>query len=321
MNCIEICAGAGGQALGLEEAGFEHIALVEYEDDYCKILKSNRPNWNVICADVKDFSGSNYADTIDLLAGGVPCPPFSVAGKQLGKSDERDLFPEALRLIKEINPKAVMLENVKGFLDSKFDEYRNSILKNLESLGYKVQIKLLNASDYGVPQLRPRIVIIGIRNDITAEFQYPLPSNGKTATVGETLSDLIKENGWKNADAWIKKANSIAPTIVGGSKKHGGPDLGPVRAKKAWAELGVDGLGIANEAPSIDFEGMPKLTPRMIARIQGFPDEWSFGTKKTAACRMIGNAFPPPVAKAVGEQIRKILENGIVVSNREKKVS
>ena len=321
MNCIEICAGAGGQALGLEEAGFEHIALVEYENDYCNTLKQNRPNWNVICADVKDFSGLKYTDSIDLLAGGVPCPPFSVAGKQLGKSDERDLFPDALRLISEINPKAVMLENVKGFLDSKFDDYRTSILKNIESLGYKVQIKLLNASDYGVPQLRPRIVIVGIRHDIKGDFHYPLPHNEKTVTVGEVLSDLIKENGWKNADSWIKKANSIAPTIVGGSKKHGGPDLGPVRARKAWAELGVDGLGIANEAPTQDFEGMPRLTPRMIARIQGFPDEWSFGTKKTAACRMIGNAFPPPVAKAVGEQIKKVLENGSIVGKREKKVS
>ena len=321
MNCIEICAGAGGQALGLEEAGFKHIALVEYENDYCKTLKQNRPDWNVICADVKDFSGLKYADSIDLLAGGVPCPPFSVAGKQLGKSDERDLFPEALRLINEIHPKAVMLENVKGFLDSKFDEYRTSILKNIESLGYKVQIKLLNASDYGVPQLRPRIVIVGIRNDIQCDFYYPLPLNEKTLTVGEVLSDLIRKNGWKNADSWIEKANSIAPTIVGGSKKHGGPDLGPVRARKAWAELGVDGLGIANEAPAQDFEGMPRLTTRMIARIQGFPDDWSFGTKKTAACRMIGNAFPPPVAKAVGEQIRKVLENGSIVSEREKKVS
>ncbi|MCR5045694.1 MAG: DNA cytosine methyltransferase [Treponema sp.] len=321
MNCIEICAGAGGQALGLEEAGFEHVALVEYESDYCKTLKQNRPNWNVVCADVKDFSGLEYAGSIDLLAGGVPCPPFSVAGKQLGKSDERDLFPEALRLINEIKPKAVMLENVKGFLDPKFNEYRTSILNAIEKLDYKVQIKLLNASDYGVPQLRPRIVIVGIRNDIKCDFHYPLPYKKKNITVGEALSDLIKKNGWKKADSWIKKANTIAPTIVGGSKKHGGPDLGPVRARRAWAALGVDGLGIANEAPAEDFEGMPRLTPRMIARIQGFPDQWTFGTKKTAACRMIGNAFPPPVAKAVGEEIKKVLENEVTTGEREKKVS
>lgn len=117
------------------------------------------------------------------------------------------------------------------------------------------------------------------------------------------------ENGWARVDEWAKQASTIAPTIVGGSKKHGGPDLGPVRARKAWAALGVDGLGIANEAPQKGFEGMPRLTPRMIARIQGFPDSWDFGNKKTAACRMIGNAFPPPVAQAVGKEIRRVLEN------------
>ena len=114
-------------------------------------------------------------------------------------------------------------------------------------------------------------------------------------------------NGWEGSAAWAKAANKIAPTLVGGSKKHGGPDLGPVRARKAWLELGVDGLGVANEAPGPDFEGTPKLTPRMLARVQGFPDEWDFGKKKTAACRMIGNAFPPPVAKAVGEKIKEVL--------------
>ncbi len=308
LKSIEICAGAGGQALGLEMAGFKHIALVEYEKKYCEILKKNRPEWNIICEDVKNFSGKPYRNKIDLLAGGVPCPPFSVAGKQLGSDDERDLFPEALRLIEEINPKAVMLENVRGFLDPTFKDYRESILKRIDELGYNVQIKLLNASDYGVPQLRPRIVIVGIRKDVQGKFSYPLPTSEKVKTVGETLLDLMKKNQWQNANEWAKQASTIAPTIVGGSKKHGGPDLGPIRARKAWAQLGVDGKGIANEAPEKDFEGMPRLTPRMIARIQGFPDTWNFGDKKTAACRMIGNAFPPPVAKAVGEEIRKVLE-------------
>lgn len=308
LKSIEICAGAGGQALGLEMAGFKHIALVEYEKKYCETLKKNRPEWNIICEDVKNFSGKPYRNKIDLLAGGVPCPPFSVAGKQLGSDDERDLFPEALRLIEEINPKAVMLENVRGFLDPAFKDYRESILKRIDELGYNVQIKLLNASDYGVPQLRPRIVIVGIRKDVQGKFSYPLPTSEKVKTVGETLLDLMKKNQWQNANEWAKQASTIAPTIVGGSKKHGGPDLGPIRARKAWALLGVDGKGIANEAPEKDFEGMPRLTPRMIARIQGFPDTWNFGDKKTAACRMIGNAFPPPVAKAVGEEIRKVLE-------------
>lgn len=313
LTCIEICAGAGGQALGLALAGFIHVALVEYEIDYCKTLKLNRPEWNVICADIHNFDGKPYQG-VDLLAGGVPCPPFSIAGKQLGKDDERDLFPEAIRLIKEIKPRAVMLENVRGFLDASFDEYREHIIKSIEDIGYNTQIKLLNASDFGVPQLRPRVVIIAIRNDVNALFAYPEGNSEGTPTVGEALYDLMSVNKWGGVDAWAKKANKIAPTLVGGSKKHGGPDLGPVRARTAWAELGVDGKGVANAAPDIDFVGMPRLTSRMMARIQGFPDTWTFGTKKTLACRMIGNAFPPPVAKAVGLKIKECLQNESVNS-------
>ena len=200
LTSIEICAGAGGQALGIARAGFSHIALVEYEHDYCTVLKSNKPEWNILCTDVKNFSGKEYNSKVDLLAGGVPCPPFSVAGKQLGKSDERDLFPEAIRLIEEIHPRAVMLENVRGFLDPVFSDYRNSILNQISGLGYSVHIKLLNASDYGVPQLRPRVVIVGIRNDIDDSFEYPKEKPGLAKTVGETLADLIRANGWKGAD-------------------------------------------------------------------------------------------------------------------------
>lgn len=320
LTCVEICAGAGGQALGLAMAGFVHVALVEYEKDYCKVLKQNRPEWNVICADVRDFDGTPYKG-VDLLAGGVPCPPFSVAGKQLGKEDERDLFPEAIRLIKEIQPRAVMLENVRGFLDSGFDEYREQIFRSIRELGYVTHIKLLNASDYGVPQLRPRVVIIGIRKDQYGAFSYPDEHTDGTPSVGEILYDLMKQNGWTGAKTWAQNANRIAPTLVGGSKKHGGPDLGPTRARNAWAELGVDGRGIANAAPEQDFVGMPRLTSRMMARIQGFPDTWTFGDKKTTACRMIGNAFPPPVAQAVGEKIKECLEYGCADSKCEISIS
>ena len=309
-SVLEICAGAGGQALGLEQAGFDHVALVEYESDYCEVLRTNRPNWNVVCQDVRTFSGIPYRGMVDLLAGGVPCPPFSVAGEQLGAEDERDLFPEMIRLIREIYPKAVMIENVKGFLDDKFLQYRNKILSEIHDIGYHVQIKLLNASDYTVPQLRPRVVIVGIRQDSRLGFLYPRPNAEPVRTVGETLLDLMSANGWERAHVWAAMANTIAPTVVGGSKKHGGPDLGPSRARSAWAALGVDGLGIANEAPLPGFQGNPRLTPRMVARIQGFPDEWTFGNRKTAACRMIGNAFPPPVAREVGLQIREVIHYG-----------
>lgn len=305
---IEICAGAGGQALGLERAGFSHVALIEYEKDYCECLKKNRPNWNVHCLDVHHFDGYPYRGQIDLLSGGVPCPPFSVAGRQLGKDDERDLFPQMLRLVHEIIPRVVMIENVRGLLNPKFDTYRDQVLQTLTDYGYNTHIQLLNASDYGVPQLRPRVVIVGIHKDLTNVFHFPDINPDSTQSVGEVLYDLMSSNGWMYVNDWKMKANKIAPTIVGGSKKHGGPDLGPTRAKKAWADMGVDGAGIANEAPAVDFQGMPRLTPKMLARLQGFPDEWDFGKRKTVACRMIGNAFPPPVAMYVGLEIKKVLD-------------
>ncbi|UFJ41622.1 DNA cytosine methyltransferase [Brevibacillus humidisoli] len=313
MNSLEICAGAGGQALGLELAGFEHAALVEIESPACATLRLNRPHWNVIEDDLRNVSGKHFKG-IDLLAGGVPCPPFSKAGKQLGQEDERDLFPEAIRMVEEIQPKAVMLENVRGLLDAVFDDYREKIVDDLRKMGYTAEWKLLNASDFGVPQLRPRVVFVAIRNDLAHNFSWPKPLWHRPPTVGETLYDLMAENGWFLANRWKDWANDIAPTIVGGSKKHGGPDLGPTRAKRAWAALGVDGMGIADQAPEPNFIGLPRLTTRMVARLQGFPDSWQFFGKKTPAYRQIGNAFPPPVAQAVGLEIRKCLEAGITIN-------
>lgn len=307
LSSVEICAGAGGQALGLEMAGFEHAALVEIELEAQRTLRLNRPHWNVPEeGDVRKFSGKAFKG-IDLLAGGVPCPPFSVAGKQLGTSDDRDLFPEAIRLVDEIRPRAVMLENVRGLLDSVFDAYRKKIQDNLRKLGYVAEWRLLNASDFGVPQLRPRVVFVAIRKDIASDFEWPMPFGHRPPTVGECLHDLMAERGWRVASRWKQWANDIAPTLVGGSKKHGGPDLGPTRAKRAWASLGVDGHGLADQAPDPGFLGFPRLTARMTARLQGFPDAWAFSGKKTATYRQIGNAFPAPVAAAVGNQIKACL--------------
>jgi DNA (cytosine-5)-methyltransferase 1 len=140
-------------------------------------------------------------------------------------------------------------------------------------------------------------------------------------SVGEALFDLMSANGWKGAKKWREIANKVAPTLVGGSKKHGGPDLGPTRARQAWAEMGIDGRGIANEAPTEDFEGMPRLTPKMMARLQGFPDNWHFCNRKTTACRMIGNAFPPPVAKEIGIKIKQVLDYASTDSRSTKEVS
>lgn len=307
FTSIELCAGGGGQALGIERAGFAHEALVEIDDWSRSSLKLNRPNWNVIEgeeADLFNFSGSAFRG-VDLVAGGVPCPPFSRAGKQMGSLDERDLFPEAIRVIDEVRPKAVMLENVRGFLDAVFYDYRSSLKVQLEKLGYSyVDWRLFNASDFGVSQLRPRVAIVAVHKNYADDFRWPKTLEDRPMTVGAKLHDLMAANGWKGADKWRDHANEIAPTIVGGSKKHGGPDLGPTRARKAWAALGVNGSTIAETAPEPDFEGMPRLTVRMVARLQGFPDDWQFAGKKTAAYRQVGNAFPPPVAHAVAQSLR-----------------
>lgn len=309
LRCVEICAGAGGQALGLEQAGFAHEAAVEIDRDACETLRKNRGgSWKVVEADVADVDGAEFRGA-DLLAGGVPCPPFSVAGRQLGAADERDLFPQALRLAAEIRPRAVLLENVRGLAAARFDGYRAQVAARLTELGYLTWWRLIQASEHGLPQLRPRFVLVAIGEPWAGCFAWPGPAPGRPPTVGETLGDLMAAGGWPGAASWAAKADSIAPTIVGGSRKHGGPDLGPTRARAAWRQLGVDGLGIADGAPDETFPltAPPRLTVPMVARLQGFPDDWAFSGRKTAAYRQVGNAFPPPVARAVGGSIARAL--------------
>jgi DNA (cytosine-5)-methyltransferase 1 len=313
---VEICAGAGGQSLGLELAGFEHDLSVELDANAAATLRHNRPHWKVAVGDVANPDVWSPADYIgvDLLAGGVPCPPFTIAGRQLGANDERDLFAWAIELCVTIRPRALMLENVRGLSLPRFAAYRQHVLDRLAELGYAADWRLLQASDYGVPQLRPRFVLMAMRPADFAYFSWPEPRPDETATVGETLLDLMAANGWRGATAWAGKAKDIAPTIVGGSKKHGGADLGPTRAKRAWRELGVDALGVADAAPSADdpVTLLPKLTCDMVARIQGWdgPEyRWEFTGRKTSNYRQIGNAFPPPVARAIGDQIRRALDH------------
>ncbi|MFJ2236807.1 DNA cytosine methyltransferase [Streptomyces sp. NPDC087859] len=350
LTSIEICAGAGGQAVGLHNAGFSHLALVEIDKHAAATLELNvinRKSWGAVEArqceilpmDVKDFEPARHLEKfnkrkkrpieqgeLDLLAGGVPCPPFSVAGKQLGKDDDRDLFPTMLDLVEELKPRAVMIENVAGLVKphDKFFTYREEIKRRLRSEGYVVcGWRLLQAADYGVPQLRPRAILVAIREDCYRGFSWPTPA-GEFRTVAAALDITMKRRfekanrlGWY--DKWSKKATeagTVGPTLVGGSKKHGGADLGPTRAKKAWAELGVNGMGVANDEDDVNLdrdlgdgeEVGPMLTVEQAAIIQGFPENWRFSGRKTAQYRQVGNAFPPPVAEAVGKAIREALE-------------
>ncbi|MFD8303175.1 DNA cytosine methyltransferase [Streptomyces sp. NPDC059690] len=360
FTSIEICAGAGGQAIGLHQAGFGHLALVEIDRYAVATLRENievhpkwdweRDNCDVLCQDVLEFeperdlkksAGLYRRGEVDLLAGGVPCPPFSHAGKQLGEDDERDLFPRILALAEQIRPRAVMIENVRGLMDAKFDDYRSRIRASLEEMeptsdglpGYEVvSWEVYEAEKFGVPQLRPRSILVAFRRDVLKDLKYeaPAPSAERVSVykaLKETMQERIQpfENGPLAAQArrvfkeWKDAADKdVAPTLVGGSKKHGGADLGPSRAKKAWRALGVSGMGVAN-APvdgkptgteDRDLFGAqgPMLTVRQAAIIQGFPKRWDFSGGKTAQYRQVGNAFPPPVARAIGESIIEVLK-------------
>ena len=228
----------------------------------------------------------------------------------MGELDDRELFGRALEIIRQVKPRGVMLENVRGLLDPKFDAFRKNVSDRLRRYGYSPQWKLLQASDYGVSQLRPRVICVALKPSDMKHFTWPEPDEKRPSTVGELLEDLMAANGWKNASTWAAKADSIAPTLVGGSKLHGGADLGPTRAKRAWMKLGVDGKGIADGNPPADAPAdfMPRLTVRMAARIQGFDDDWMFAGRKTASYRQVGNAFPPAVARRVGQQIIRAWE-------------
>ncbi|EBM0725425.1 DNA cytosine methyltransferase [Salmonella enterica subsp. enterica serovar Senftenberg] len=315
---VEICAGAGGQSLGLHKAGFRHELAIELDVSAAHTLHTNlkrlQGEADVRVGDVADetlWSPEAY-EGIDLLAGGVPCPPFSVAGKQLGSQDERDLFAWAVELAGRVQPRALLLENVRGLSMPRFAGYRQAVAERLEELGYWSEWKLLHASDFGVPQLRPRFVLIALRAADADYFAWPEPED-QTASVGDTLRELMNEHKWRHVDEWVSAAQGIGPTIVGGSKKHGGADLGPTRAKQAWAKLGVDAHGVADAAPERDAPPpsvkRPRLTNAMVAAIQGWGPEyhWRFEGRKTSVYRQIGNAFPPPVAHRLGQSIKSAL--------------
>lgn len=328
LEAVEICAGAGGQVLGLERAGIAHRLVVELDPNACATLAANDGHLKGDCkiargdvADPEVWKPGDY-EGIDLLAGGVPCPPFTIAGKQLGATDERDLFAWAVETAGDVRPRALLLENVRGLSMSRFTGYRQHVLDRLRELGYVAEWRLLHASDFGVPQLRPRFVLVALQEQWAPYFHWPEPESLRF-TVGDALREEMGAGGWEGAEIWADNAQDIAPTIVGGSKKHGGADLGPTRAKRAWAELGVDAMGVADTPPAKGAKfgkaPGPKLTTEMVALLQGFREDWGwqFTGRKTSRYRQIGNAFPPPVAKAVGERIVAALTKNAPVRELE----
>jgi DNA (cytosine-5)-methyltransferase 1 len=198
---------------------------------------------------------------------------------------------------------------VRGLLHRRFDRYREEVIvKPLEAQGYvSFGWRVVEARSFGVPQLRPRAVFIAVADDHADAFEWPDEADYvEPPTVGDALKREMGRGGWRGAAAWAARANGIAPTLVGGSKKHGGPDLGPTQAREQWAKLGVNGKIVAVEPPGPTWNGdPPALTVRMTAILQGFPADWPFAGSKTAQYRQVGNAFPPPVAEVLGRKIAR----------------
>lgn len=321
FTSLDICAGAGGQSLGLERAGFDPVLLLDNDADACASLTANRPFWDVKQDDLVDFVGHEHPQVldVDLMAGGLPRLPYSSAGKQQPASSEReDLFKAAIWLATEIRPRVVMLENLPQLAEhDRFADTRAFAEEELGHSGYECSWHVLDAQDFGIPQRRKHGVLVAMAPELAEHFSWPAPT-GPAPTVGEALEETMAARGWPHAERWSRQADEVAPTVIGGSKDRGGADLGPTRSKNIWARLGVNGSSIANEVPGPDFVfipeddrhgrgGLPKLTVEQVALLQGFPSDWRVEGRKTSRYRQVGHAFPPPLAHALGRSLAETL--------------
>ena len=321
VTAVELFAGAGGLALGLELAGIKTLEYVEFDKACCETLRANRPEWNVVCDDIHNVDFTAYRDKIDIVTGGFPCQAFSFAGKKLGFEDTRGtLFHEFARCVKEINPKIFLAENVKGLVAHDKGRTLSTIIDVLEDLGYTTQYQVLNAAYHGVGQKRERIVIIGIRNDLDIEFTYPQPEDKMTTlrqalkdcppSIGEEYSekkrkvlDLVPPGG-----CWVDLPEEVAKAYMGKSYYSGGGRRGMAR-RISWDEpsLTLTCSPSQKQTERCHPEETRPFTVREYARIQSFPDEWKFCGGITDQYKQIGNAVPVEMARRIGVQLKKAI--------------
>lgn len=329
LQSLEICAGVGGLAHGLENAGFNPVALVEQDVESCDALRRNRPDWNVVVMDANEFDpyGLPVAFNVDLLSAGLPRVSAAGAGPHGTVDEGRELINCAVCLVGSVQPRAVLIENLPKIVDgADFTGDREEIRKELEHLGFRLHWQVLNAKDFGVPQDREHGFLVALKEDVADGFQWPTPENDEPIHVGDALHASMVERGWAHADTWRDHARRPAPVLVGGSRRHGGADLGPSRTKAIWRRLGINAKTVADAGPTPrsrettkwdlsdkpwDPEGedqaLPALTLEQIALLQGFPGNWILPAGKTNAYGQLAQAVPPPLAEAVGRQIFRAL--------------
>ena len=325
VTAIELFAGAGGLALGLEQAGINTLEYVEFDKACCETLKTNRPHWNVVCDDIHNVDFTIYKNKVDIVTGGFPCQAFSQAGKRLGFEDTRGtLFHEFARCVKEVQPKLFMAENVKGLLSHDNGRTLATIISVFEDLGYTIgnRKQILNACYYGVGQKRERIVIVGIRNDIHTEFTYPTPEETPTI-LREVLKDCPKSEGIAYSEkkrkvfelvppggCWVDLPEAIAKEYMGKSYYSGGGKRGMAR-RISWDEpcLTLTCSPSQKQTDRCHPDEVRPFTVREYARIQSFPDDWKFCGGIGSQYKQIGNAVPVEMARRLGIQLINAIKN------------
>lgn len=321
---IELFAGAGGLALGLEEAGIEGKLFVEFDQRACETLRENRPDWNVVEDDVANVDFSEYKGKIDVVSGGAPCQAFSYAGKRLGFGDTRGtLFAEFARCVREVQPKMFLFENVKGLLSHDKGRTFKTIKHEFESLGYEIDYKVLNAAYFGVGQKRQRLIVIGIRSDLKdkIDFEYP-KEDGEMTILRDVLKDVpdspyqpYSENKRKVMElvpaggCWVDLPEEVAKDYMGKSYYSGGGRRGMAR-RISWDEpsLTLTTSPSQKQTERCHPEETRPFTVREYARIQSFPDEWKFCGGLSDQYKQIGNAVPVELARRIGLEIIKALD-------------
>ena len=327
IRAIDLFAGAGGLSVGLKMAGCDVRIAVEFNEIAMATHQKNMPETRHLCDDIRNIDFKKYNGEIDLVAGGPPCQPFSVSGKQLGKDDLRDMVPEFVRVVREVRPSAFLMENVPGLTTARFLPYLESRIEELRQLGYDVSWKVLNAADYGVPQNRRRLFVIGTPKGVN--FEFPKPTHGpglkeKYRTVSESLIDCPEDEANRAKVVFAKNPilrrspyagmllngkgrplnmngpGHTIPATAGGNRTH---ILDPDGVLLEYHEHLMNG-GLPKVG---EVKGCSRLTVRQSARLQTFPDWFEFTGRRNHQYSQIGNAVPPELAAIVARTLRESL--------------
>lgn len=312
---VSLFSGGGGLDLGFEAAGFDVAVCVDHDPVSCETLRYNRPEWEVRCQDIREFDATAYTGA-DVVAGGPPCQGFSTAGRGDPDDPRNFLWREYMRVVKEVKPRALVLENVSALSHRKNGDHLSGIMAELKQMGYNFQLGVLNAADFGVPQSRRRLIVIGVRD---GEASLPAPTHrGRHVAAWEAIGDLVNhpaDPGFshvppRHAKRVAERWDKLEPGESDPNYHRARIDpTKPSMTIRAGGGYGPNGDHLAGFHPPIHPTAPRQLTVREAARLQTFPDSWHLCGPKTIQGRQIGNAVPVRFAEAIAMHVRKLLED------------